>query len=567
MIGSMGCVGGAGGDVIALSPVSVGPAATGVVSQLTSNLPGTVTWSKVSGASNLAVASNGAVSVTAALGAGGTNVFVARAANAAGDAVEKAFTLTGVAVPAAPTIAVTPGAGQNSLAITDGANNGAAITAHKVYRGLTSGAETLLGTFVGASPYVDMGLTNGTVYYYKVSAVNSVGEGAQSSEVSGAPNVFLGNFKAAVAAARAGTSDVKIWMQGDSTTFGTGANYTGTPSGSPPVYPVNADTNGTASAYPYTPAHLLAADYTSQAGTVGVNAQEAGIVGFGLQNATTYPLYDTRVAMGGWAASAGGGFASISATGAMLDFNFGVPANRIDFGLRNTAAGVFNVYAADGTTLLGTITLVGGSDLTNPAKTFQSLTVPAGTTRIKLDWVSGVPSVYMIQPVNTLVKQMYIYKNGWPATQIINNGVSGTAQIAPRQIIANVKPNLVIIDSYINECTATTPAPLSTYDTVLQSFIDTAKTNGADVLLIFGHHTDAADGTNNIGLTYTDYKATMTTVAARNNVPLLDLMTKPEFADLNTQKTGGMMDGGSIHLSQAGYAKKEQYLRQFLGLS
>ena len=191
MIGSMGCVGGAGGDVIALSPVSVGPTATGAVSQLTSNLSGTVTWSKVSGASNLAVASNGAVSVTAALGAGGTNVFVARATNAAGDAVEKSFTLTGVAVPAAPTIAVTSSSGQNSIAITDGANNGAAITAHKVYRGLTSGGETLLGTFVGTSLFVDTGLTNGTTYYYKVSAVNSVGEGALSAEASGVPSATL----------------------------------------------------------------------------------------------------------------------------------------------------------------------------------------------------------------------------------------------------------------------------------------------------------------------------------------------------------------------------------------
>ena len=97
MVGSLGTVGGCAGDVVALAPVFVGSAATGAVSQLTSNLTGTVTFSKVSGSGNIAISSAGAVSATAALGAAGTNSFVARAANGSGDAVEKAFTLTGVA--------------------------------------------------------------------------------------------------------------------------------------------------------------------------------------------------------------------------------------------------------------------------------------------------------------------------------------------------------------------------------------------------------------------------------------------------------------------------------------
>ena len=40
--------------------------------------------------------------------------------------------------------------------------------------------------------FIDTGLTNGTTYFYKVSAVNAAGEGAQSSEVSATPTAPAG---------------------------------------------------------------------------------------------------------------------------------------------------------------------------------------------------------------------------------------------------------------------------------------------------------------------------------------------------------------------------------------
>jgi hypothetical protein len=97
--------------------------------------------------------------------------------------------LTSPTVPNAPFLAATAGDGQITLSWTDGSANGAAITSHKLYRGTSAGSLTLLGTITTASPYVDTGLTNGTTYYYQLSAVNSVGEGSRSSTQNATPEV------------------------------------------------------------------------------------------------------------------------------------------------------------------------------------------------------------------------------------------------------------------------------------------------------------------------------------------------------------------------------------------
>ncbi|WP_349361998.1 alkaline phosphatase family protein [Streptomyces sp. PH10-H1] len=108
--------------------------------------------------------------------------------------------------PGAPTgLTASAGNGQNSLSWTAPASNGGvSITSYKVYRGTSPGTETLLtsggcsalGTVLSCT---DTGLTNGQTYYYKVSAVNSLGEGAQSNEANAtptggcAPRQLLGN--------------------------------------------------------------------------------------------------------------------------------------------------------------------------------------------------------------------------------------------------------------------------------------------------------------------------------------------------------------------------------------
>jgi fibronectin type 3 domain-containing protein len=60
---------------------------------------------------------------------------------------------------------------------------------YKVYRCTASGAETLLQSGVTGTTFTDTGVTNGTAYYYKVSAVNAAGESPLSAEASATPQV------------------------------------------------------------------------------------------------------------------------------------------------------------------------------------------------------------------------------------------------------------------------------------------------------------------------------------------------------------------------------------------
>ncbi|TLZ70454.1 MAG: hypothetical protein E6K10_07935 [Methanobacteriota archaeon] len=69
-----------------------------------------------------------------------------------------------------------PSAAQNLIA-----------AAGKVYRGTTSGSESLLVSLGTVLTYLDTGAANGQIYYYQVSAVNGVGEGPKSNEASATP--------------------------------------------------------------------------------------------------------------------------------------------------------------------------------------------------------------------------------------------------------------------------------------------------------------------------------------------------------------------------------------------
>jgi hypothetical protein len=91
------------------------------------------------------------------------------------------------AVPAAPVLTATPGSAVVNLSWTVPLDDGSAITGYSIYRGTTSGGETLLTTVAPGTTYADLAVIVGTTYYYRVLATNADGDGALSNEVSAAP--------------------------------------------------------------------------------------------------------------------------------------------------------------------------------------------------------------------------------------------------------------------------------------------------------------------------------------------------------------------------------------------
>jgi hypothetical protein len=89
--------------------------------------------------------------------------------------------------PAAPVAKVSAGDGVAGVSWTTPPDGGSAITAYRIYRGTSAGGETLLASVGDVTSYSDSVVTNGTRYFYRVSAVNGIGEGAQSDEVSATP--------------------------------------------------------------------------------------------------------------------------------------------------------------------------------------------------------------------------------------------------------------------------------------------------------------------------------------------------------------------------------------------
>ncbi|HQI82145.1 MAG TPA: fibronectin type III domain-containing protein [Deltaproteobacteria bacterium] len=114
--------------------------------------------------------------------------YVVTAVSAAGESPPSAqVTAVPLASPLQPPTGVTARAGNRRATITWNAVQGA--NSYTIYWSTTTGVTPASGTAITGvtSPYAHTGLTNGTTYYYVVTAVNHDGESAPSAQVSCRP--------------------------------------------------------------------------------------------------------------------------------------------------------------------------------------------------------------------------------------------------------------------------------------------------------------------------------------------------------------------------------------------
>ena len=104
------------------------------------------------------------------------------------DSIEASATPQAPSPPSPPTgLAATPGSGQVALAW----NPSSGATSYRVKRATVSGGPYGLIASPTSPGYTDTSVTNGTTYYYVVSAVNAAGESNNSSQVSATPQAPL----------------------------------------------------------------------------------------------------------------------------------------------------------------------------------------------------------------------------------------------------------------------------------------------------------------------------------------------------------------------------------------
>jgi fibronectin type 3 domain-containing protein len=118
--------------------------------------------------------------------------YMVTAVNASGESARSAEA-SAIPLPAAPAVptGLTATAGNTTVSLSWSA--GAGATTYNVKRATVSGGPYTTVASVPGTNYTNTGLTNGTTYYYVVSAINAGGESANSAQASATPQATASN--------------------------------------------------------------------------------------------------------------------------------------------------------------------------------------------------------------------------------------------------------------------------------------------------------------------------------------------------------------------------------------
>lgn len=262
-------------------------------------------------------------------------------------------TQVSVSIPAPPTgLIATAGNAQVSLTWTASAG----ATSYNVKRSTTSGGPYTTVGSPSITSFTNTSLTNGTTYYYVVTAVNSAGESGNSNQASATPNVSIPAVPTGLVAT-AGNAQVSLSWNASS-----GAT----------TYNVK---RATASGGPYT--------------TVG-SPSITSFTNTGLTNGTTYYYVVTAVNTAGESGNSNQVSATPSAGGSLqLLLNPGFESGSTNWTM---TAGVLNNSAAEpahgGTFDAWTC----GYGSTHTDSLYQTVTIPSNVTSVTLTFWMHIDS-------------------------------------------------------------------------------------------------------------------------------------------------------------------------------
>jgi autotransporter-associated beta strand protein len=370
----------------------------------------------------------GASAVDSGLTNGTTYYYVVTAVDLAGESVNSSEVNAKPLppIPAAPTgVAAVAGNGQVSLSWTLSTN----ATTYNVKRSTTAGGPyTTVASPTGASA-VDSGLTNGTTYYYVVTAVDLAGESVNSSEVNAKPLPPIPAAPTGVAAV-AGNGQVSLtWtLSTNATTYNVkrsttaGGPYTtvANPTGASAVD--SGLTNGTTYYYVVT-----AVDLAGES----VNSSEV----------SAKPLPPIPAAPTGVAAVAGNGQVSLSWTLSTNATTYNVKRSTTTGGPYTTVASPTGASAVDsgltnGTTYYYVVTAVdlAGESVNSPEVNAKPLppipSVPtglaavAGSGQVSLSWASSATATSYNVKRSTVNGGPYTTISSPTGTSFVDTGLS-----------------------------------------------------------------------------------------------------------------------------------------------